>query len=308
MKIIQQKRENSFLGEILIRCGAIGRDDLDHVLELQRKEEKRSLTGQLLVRTGRATEHHIVSGLARQYGFPFLPVNDYLVSFNPASILPQETALKHLTVPLEKFGASLLVAMANPLDQDAIHALETMTGCSLKICIGLPSEIRKKIETIYTLPAAQPAIDFPEERFPQYGRKKGFPDRTLKREHSQFVDEAERLLKAGFYFSCLEVSRSLAEKVLAELFIYSLLGEKSPGALPPGNTATGSFAPNLMCQVLEECNIISHRAVASYRFFEKVRTRALHSYPSVTEADARAALSNLAVLFEEKDMFLRKED
>ena len=63
------------LGELLLERGIINEAQLEKALKVQR--EKGGLIGQILVMLGYSKEEEIAQVLTVQYGFPYLPFENY---------------------------------------------------------------------------------------------------------------------------------------------------------------------------------------------------------------------------------------
>jgi hypothetical protein len=93
------------LGELLIERGVITRDQLDHALEVQK--EKGGLIGQILVNLGYATEEAIAQAITVQYGFPYLPLNNYEIDPEVVKLVPKNVAKQFCLIPIDKIGNNL---------------------------------------------------------------------------------------------------------------------------------------------------------------------------------------------------------
>lgn len=142
-----QKTTNKQLGELLIERGIITRDQLESVLRSQK--EKGGLLGELLVEMNFATEKDIAQALTCQYGFPYLPLASYEVEEEILGAVPENICKKHCLVPIDKIGKSLTLAMANPLNVNAIDDVEAATGCSVQVFVSTSTEIKQYIDKVY---------------------------------------------------------------------------------------------------------------------------------------------------------------
>ncbi len=143
------KKVHEYFGEILIRNGRLDNEKLGHALSLQRKSGTGGLTGQILVNSGYIKEEDVTLGLAAQYGFPFLPLDEYNVDGSLMNILPGEFAQKHGIVPVEKTGNSLSIAMANPLERKVVKEIREITKCHVTVFICTQKAIKNKIDLLY---------------------------------------------------------------------------------------------------------------------------------------------------------------
>ena len=138
---------NKPLGEILVERGVISRAKLEQVLLVQK--EKGLLFGEALVAMNLATEEDVVQALTCQYGFPYLPLANYEIAPDVVATVPLNLCKQYSLVPIDKIGRSLTLAMANPLDVQALEELEKTTGCSVQAFVSTATEINNAINRYY---------------------------------------------------------------------------------------------------------------------------------------------------------------
>lgn len=137
------------LGELLVERSIINQAQLDRALEVQK--EKGGMIGEILVNLGMAKEEAIAQALTVQYGFPYLPMSNYEIDPAVASIIPYNVAKQYYLIAIDKIGTTLTVAMANPLNLQAVEDLELISNCSVQIFVSTVSDIKKAIEKCYNL-------------------------------------------------------------------------------------------------------------------------------------------------------------
>jgi hypothetical protein len=138
---------NKQLGELLIDRGVINEQQLERALNLQK--EKGGLIGEILVELGLAKEEDIAQSLTAQYGFPYLPLSNYEISFEIIEIVPGRVSRQYLLIPIDKIGNNLTLAMSNPLNVQAIEDVELLSGCSVQTFVSTSSDIKRAIEKYY---------------------------------------------------------------------------------------------------------------------------------------------------------------
>jgi len=141
-KIINKK-----LGELLIERGIISSSQLDKGLGIQK--EKGGLIGEILVELGYAKEEDIAQALTAEYGFPYLPLNNYEINPETISVIPARVARQYFLIPIDKIGNNLTIAMSNPLNVQAIEDVEVLCGCNIQTFVATSSDIKKAIERYY---------------------------------------------------------------------------------------------------------------------------------------------------------------
>jgi type IV pilus assembly protein PilB len=87
--------------------------------------------------------------LARQFGVPFVNLSDFNVAPEIARLISKSVARKHLLIPLNIAGPSLIVAMANPSDIAAIDDARMMTGYNIEPVVATKAAIEEAIERFY---------------------------------------------------------------------------------------------------------------------------------------------------------------
>lgn len=135
------------LGELLIERGVINRKQLEQALAIQQKQG--GLIGQIFIQLGFATEEEIAHAITAQYGLPFLPLENYEVDGEMAQAVPEQVARQYCLVPIDRVGNTLTMAMANPLNLQAVEDVELLTKCVVQIFVSTPSQITRAIDKIY---------------------------------------------------------------------------------------------------------------------------------------------------------------
>jgi len=135
------------LGELLIERKVISLEQLEKALSIQK--EKGGLLGEVLVDLGFAKEEDIAQALTAQYGFPYLPLDNYEISPEVIKLIPSRLARHYLLVPVDKIGNNITIAISNPLNTQAIEDVEIVTGCSVQVFVSTSSDIKRAIEKYY---------------------------------------------------------------------------------------------------------------------------------------------------------------
>ena len=142
-----RKTINKQLGEILVERGVIDRAQLGEALKAQK--EQKLLFGEALVFLKYATEEDIVQALTCQYGFPYLPLSNYEIAPEIIAIVPADVCVKYCLVPIDRIGRSLTLAMANPLNVQALEEIERLTSCAAQAFVTTATDIKNSIKRYY---------------------------------------------------------------------------------------------------------------------------------------------------------------
>jgi len=145
--MVLKKRTDEKLGEILVRQGTISEKQLTEALETQKTEH--GLLGEILIRMGAVNERQIAQALTSQYGFPFIPLENYDFDTEAANLIPENVARQYRLVPLDVIGDVLIIAMSNPLNTSAIEDIEMITKKKVQVFIAVITSINEALNKIY---------------------------------------------------------------------------------------------------------------------------------------------------------------
>ena len=141
-------REHKRLGDLLLEQQVITPDQLAAAVTEQRKNGQ--LLGATLVRMGAVTEEIIVHCLQRQLGLALLDLNDVVVDEQALALVKEDVAKKYGAIPIEIEGrATLVVAMADPLNVAALEDLRFHAGMFIQPVLARPAQIAEAIDRYY---------------------------------------------------------------------------------------------------------------------------------------------------------------
>jgi type II secretion system (T2SS) protein E len=152
------------IGSILFKSQIITEQELRAALEAQKVSGCR--VGEALVRLGVVTQEDIDWALSNQLNIPYVRLKKENVDPVAVALVPGQLARRYNLFPLFLSGTELSVAMADPLNREAIEALVKQTGCQISISVGLIREIREMHDLIYGPDQTLPEIGFSSAQFP----------------------------------------------------------------------------------------------------------------------------------------------
>ena len=135
------------IGDILLERGVINRKELDKAVVHQK--EHGGLMGQVLIQLGFVTEDEVALALTAQYGFPYLPLNNYEIDGELTALIPEDVARKYCLIAIDRIGNALTVAMADPSNLQAIEEIELLTKCVVQTFVSTPTAISAAIDKHY---------------------------------------------------------------------------------------------------------------------------------------------------------------
>jgi len=122
------------LGKILIERNVITEQQLDEALRLQ--ELKGGFLGQILVSLGSATEEQVVNALTSQFGFPYLPLQNYEIDPDILKLIPESIIRHYHLIPIDQMENIIVLAMADPLNDAAIEDVKIATNSNVRIFVS----------------------------------------------------------------------------------------------------------------------------------------------------------------------------
>ncbi len=135
------------LGELLVREKLISPQQLKKAVDRSRTEGSR--LGYEITKMGFVDETDLTKFLSKHYGVPSINLTDVTVPEAIVAQIPREVAERHQCVPVNRSGATLVVAMADPSNIYAIDDLKFMTGYNIEVVVASESAIAETIGKLY---------------------------------------------------------------------------------------------------------------------------------------------------------------
>jgi type IV pilus assembly protein PilB len=135
------------LGEMLVEAGFMSEEQLTTTLAEQRKSGLK--LGQYLTRQGIVSEGLIIDTLSRQLEIEKYHPDGFPVDFRLADTIPLELAIKYQCVPLRQKARLLNVAMIDPMDVEALDAIEVATNLEVEPVICTERTLNQLRNSIY---------------------------------------------------------------------------------------------------------------------------------------------------------------
>jgi type IV pilus assembly protein PilB len=135
------------LGDVLVRSGAIGAEQLQSALAQQRKHK--IPLGQLLVRLGHITDERMRQALGMQLNIPYIDLDRMGIDPTLARLINRSYARRRLLVPVSCIGDSLTVCMDDPTDRLAIDELGRTTRYNISVVTASREAIENAFARLY---------------------------------------------------------------------------------------------------------------------------------------------------------------
>jgi len=142
-----EKKRLQKLGEILVHYKIITPEQLEEGLEIQKNREKR--IGEILIDLGRVTQDEINWVLGKQLDLPYVQVNIGSIDIQLSKNISEDTLRKFKAIPIMELNDELVIAMADPTDEEAIEAIKEITKRKLKYVLASFKNIEETINQIF---------------------------------------------------------------------------------------------------------------------------------------------------------------
>lgn len=144
------QNNDTYIGQLLLKDGIITRQELERGLTEQKKNK--DFLCSTIVRLGLASEEKIYSILSLQIGIPFLSLEDVKIDDGVLGRLPGHIALASLCLPLKMVDDVCYVAMADPLNTEALEEVKAyLHNTKVRTFLSGENAIRQAIKSHYGL-------------------------------------------------------------------------------------------------------------------------------------------------------------
>jgi type IV pilus assembly protein PilB len=136
------------LGELLVREKLISLQQLRKAQEEQKKSG--SNLGYTLAKLGYISDGEITSFLSTQYRLPAINLDEYEIDVEVVKLVSRDVCEKHRIIPVSRSGSSLIVAMSDPTNLNAIDDIKFLTGFNVEPVVSSETAIQTAIERYYS--------------------------------------------------------------------------------------------------------------------------------------------------------------
>lgn len=135
------------IGEMLLKGNLITTEQLRGALEAQKRSKER--IGTLLVKAGAIKEPELLSFLGRQFNIPVVDLSKSEINPEVVRLLPEDMVQKHLALPINRVGAKLIVAVADPSNIGILDAIGFKTGYAVELVLASEKDITSAINRFF---------------------------------------------------------------------------------------------------------------------------------------------------------------
>src|SRR3954462_1498885 len=135
------------LGELLVR------EKLISLQQLRKAQDEQKRSGQnlgyTLARLGFISDGEITNFLSSQYRLPAINLDEYEIDVEVVKLVTKEVCEKHRIIPVSRSGSSLIVAMSDPTNLNAIDDIKFLSGYNVEPVVASEPAIQAAIERYY---------------------------------------------------------------------------------------------------------------------------------------------------------------
>ena len=170
----------SRLGELLVKENLISPEQLKKAIEEQKAGGGR--LGSSLTKLGFVTDEELLSFLSKQYNVPAINLDEFDIDKEVVRKIPENIARKHLIVPVNQTGSTLIVATSDPTNLSVIDEIKFLTGYNVEFVAATETAIKKSIEKYFEVSTDyQEIMDEAAEEYEVIGEDDNIDVKTLEK-------------------------------------------------------------------------------------------------------------------------------
>jgi type IV pilus assembly protein PilB len=146
----RQSQKRIKLGQLFIDAGLISQQDLQVALEENARHPNEKL-GQTLVRLNYVNDQELAQALSFQLGIPYIDLKETPAESESIKLIPLKFAKKYRIMPVAVEHKTLILAMEDPFDFEAIEMAAFSSGCEIHPHIAGGKDIEEAIELYYSV-------------------------------------------------------------------------------------------------------------------------------------------------------------
>ena len=142
-----QQLQDIKLGEILVKNDIITASQLEQALEEQ--GQSGGSIGKQLSKLGFVKDSELVSFLSKEFGAATVNLLSSEIPSDVIKLIPPETALKYHVIPYKRQGNTLYLAVSDPTKVTVLEDIKFYTGLNVEVVLSPESEINQALSTYY---------------------------------------------------------------------------------------------------------------------------------------------------------------
>ena len=138
---------NERIGELLVKQNLLSSEQLR---EASKEASARGVRlGAQITKLGYLEESELTEFVASQYGVPSIDLDSFDIDPDVIQLIPEEVAMKHNVVPVNRAGSTLILSTADPANIFALDDIKFLTGYNIQAVVASEEAIARAIEKYY---------------------------------------------------------------------------------------------------------------------------------------------------------------
>jgi type IV pilus assembly protein PilB len=138
---------NERIGELLVKQNLLTTEQLRKAREEAKAQGQR--LGAQITKLGFLQENQLSEFVAKQYGVPDINLDEFDIDAAVIQLIPEEVAHKHLVIPVNRAGSTLILATPDPSNIFAIDDIKFLTGYNVEVVVAAEEQIKRAIDRYY---------------------------------------------------------------------------------------------------------------------------------------------------------------
>jgi len=219
-------RQKIRFGDLLINEGLIDKEQLESALEIQKASGFSKKLGEILIEEGFLTGKELLMILSKQLNMEFIDIYGVKIDSNALSKYPLKLLMDARAIPFKEDDEYVHVATSDPLDYDALEALENFIAIKpLKLYIALDDDIKQIFKRIDVIQKTKLIAQEVKKELNSEGFKKNAKESAVLRLIQNIVEEAIERRASDIHIEPDEnemIVRIRVDGVLHEIFVFDL--------------------------------------------------------------------------------------
>ncbi len=138
---------NERIGELLVKENLLTTEQLRKAREESKDGGAR--LGAQITKLGFLQENELNEFVAKQYGVPDIDLDEFDIDPSVIQLIPEDVALKHTVIPVNRAGSTLILAIADPSNIFAIDDIKFLTGYNVEVVVASEEQIKRAVDRHY---------------------------------------------------------------------------------------------------------------------------------------------------------------
>ena len=138
---------NERIGELLVKENLLTKEQLRDARASAKGTGNR--LGAEITKLGLLDESELADFVAKQYGVPSINLDEFEIDRAVIELVPEEVAIKHNVIPVNRAGSTLILATSDPSNIFALDDIKFLTGYNIQAVVASEEAIRRSVDRYY---------------------------------------------------------------------------------------------------------------------------------------------------------------